>query len=166
MKTIQLTTGQLTTVDDEDYELLSRYRWHANIRKRKSRTVIYVESCTKINGEWKTIRMHRLILGCSEHVDHEDGDGLNNQRYNLRPATPSQNGTNRAKVPGSLPHSSVYKGVTWHPETGKWRIRASKDGKLRSYGLCADEVDAATVYNFIVDELHGEFATMNLPLGD
>ena len=53
----------------------------------------------------KTVYMHRLVLGLSDqdgnnlfpeyHVDHIDGDGLNNTRENVRLATHRMNMQNR-----------------------------------------------------------------------
>lgn len=58
------------------------------------------------------IRMHRFILGIADprvQVDHDDRDGLNNQRYNLRTCTNAQNQVNKPKV--RLSDTSRYKGV-------------------------------------------------------
>lgn len=49
-------------------------------------------AATSYKGE--SIEMHRMILGVSDpgvYIDHLDGFGLNNRRYNLNPTTPRGN---------------------------------------------------------------------------
>lgn len=68
----------------------------------------------------KAGRMHRVIgerMEISGLVDHVDGNGLNNCRDNLRPATASQNQQN-AKRPAH--NTSGVKGVSWCKTRGKW----------------------------------------------
>jgi len=79
--------GLMAMVDDDDYEMLAAFPWYA-LRVKGSRT-IYAR--TVIDG--KTVYMHNMVLppqGGLE-ADHEDRNGLNNQRYNLRRLTPSAN---------------------------------------------------------------------------
>jgi hypothetical protein len=100
--------------------------------------------------------MHSLITGL-ELVDHEDGDGLNNQQYNLRPATISQNLRNgRAQEV-----TSIYKGVGLH--RGRWRARIYVDGRRLSLGYFADEPAAGRAYDAAAREHFGVFACLNFP---
>src|SRR6185369_4370410 len=91
MKEIQLTQGKVALVDDEDYEGLSAFTWHAYCNQNGG-WYARSSSLSRKNGG-KHLWMHRLILNCpnGKQVDHKDGDGLNNQRYNLREATQAQN---------------------------------------------------------------------------
>ena len=81
-------------VSDEDYEQINKHTWHV----RKKRHVYYALRYTKDrNGKIKKIWMHRQIIGtpiCLE-MDHINGNGLDNQRENLRVATTMQNSRNR-----------------------------------------------------------------------
>jgi hypothetical protein len=46
------------------------------------------------DGKRRTIKMHRLIMGLTDpefEVDHEDRNGLNNQKYNLQVVTKARN---------------------------------------------------------------------------
>ena len=84
--------GLMAMVDDDDYEMLAAFPWYA-LRVKGSRT-IYAR--TVIDG--KTVYMHNMVLppqGGLE-ADHEDRNGLNNQRYNLRRVTHSINIQNSA----------------------------------------------------------------------
>ncbi len=107
-------------------------------------------------------RMHNLLRP-GKRVDHKDGNGLNNQKDNLRDASRSQNRANSGKFAKSL---SRFKGVTFdkHGYANPWRARFRKDGVLYQIGNFKDEVDAATAYNFAVEEAFGEFARFNLPI--
>lgn len=87
-------TGKYATrpivIDEEDAELVSKYRWY--IVQRKGSLTLY--ACGHlIGGDFKkSVYMHRVILGNPNAVvDHIDGDGLNNRRSNLRATTQSVN---------------------------------------------------------------------------
>ena len=91
---IQLTKGKYTQIDDEDFYLIEGIKWQC----RNNRGCGFYASATRvIDGKKTSILMHRVILGINDkniNVDHIDGDGLNNHRYNLRLATDSQNNCN------------------------------------------------------------------------
>jgi hypothetical protein len=160
MKIIPLTRGYVTLVDDEDYDRLSAFGWHSKIQGE--RKIIYASRLEKdSSGVWRTINMHSFIMG-QPWIDHADHDGLNNQRYNLRPATRSQNCGNRRKQ--LRPSSSRWKGVCWDRPKGKWAAYIGVNSKLKHLGYFADEADAATVYNFAALEHFGEFAKFNQPV--
>jgi hypothetical protein len=94
MKEIQLTKGCVAKVDDEDYEYLMQWKWQAGSKKR------YAQRARIINGKVSSTMMHRVIMNITDtkvHIDHKDGDGLNNQKSNLRPCTRNQNQANRKK---------------------------------------------------------------------
>jgi hypothetical protein len=77
----------VTFVDEEDYERVSRYRWHPFHTERS----IYAQvTITDAEGRDHSLLMHRLLMDAPKgvQVDHIDGDGLNNRRRtNLRLAT-------------------------------------------------------------------------------
>ena len=79
--------GMSATVDDADYETVSKYKW-TGLSAHRSLTVY---ARTSIAG--KTVYMHRMILAPDPdlEVDHIDANGLNNQRSNLRAVTHGQN---------------------------------------------------------------------------
>jgi hypothetical protein len=106
--------------------------------------------------------MHRLILDHhAEHTDHKDGNGLNNQKSNIRPATRAQNGQNRKLQI----HSAPFKGVHHFKALGGWTasIRVNKKKKHLGYfdspELAARAYDAAALKHF------GEFARTNQQIG-
>lgn len=159
MKELPLTQGYVALVDDEDYERLRVYKWHAVVIPSKNKTAVY--AARGIWTEKRRIYMHREILACKEKVDHRDTNGLNNQRYNLRPATKSQNNMNQRKSRGS----SRFKGVAWDKIHGAWQAGVKKDGIRHHIGTFRDEADAAQAYNFKAEELFGPYARLNTPEG-
>lgn len=159
MKYIKLTQNKKALVDDEDFEWLSVFTWHYKKQKGggyAARNSIYIKGESRV-----TLRMHREIMKTPGglETDHEDGNKLNNQRSNLRIATKPQNQWNRKKQAGA----SVYKGVYWQRDVGKWKAQLQFYGKKYYLGLFDNEIDAAKVRDAKAMELHGEFAVLNFP---
>lgn len=167
MKEIKLTKGKIALVDDEDYEYLNKFKWQA-YKKYNNCYAGRALSRRLNNGKQKTIFMHREILSLEVgniQADHIDHNGLNNQRSNLRVATPSQNTFNRRSHSGA---SSKYKGVQHHKAKYKdtvyyyWKAVIGINGKVFHIGVFKSENDAALAYNQKAVELHGEFANLNI----
>lgn len=79
MKEVKLYSGHVALVDDEDFEMVNKRKWHLDPYGKH----IYAASNITSNDRQTKIKMHRLILGCVgrfEIVDHIDGNGLNNQK--------------------------------------------------------------------------------------
>jgi len=150
MKTIPLTQGKVALVDDEDYEFLNQFTWYG----AESHGLWYAE--TKISG--KNVKMHRLLIPDAQMVDHEDQNGCNNQRHNLRPCTNSQNLANRGPT---VNNTSGYKGVDWFERDQKWRARIMCKGTYSHLGYFDCKIKAAKAYNYAAKCLFGEFAKLN-----
>lgn len=154
---IQLSKGYRAVVDNEDYEDLVRFKWHA-VRNPLTDHV-YARRCTTSRGcfEW----MHRRILGVGSSwlVDHINNDGLDNRRCNLRVATVSQNARNTAKVP---PGSSGFHGV-YENQSGTWRARIRVNGVRLDLGTFPTAIDAAIAYDRAAERIGGGFAHLNFP---
>jgi hypothetical protein len=153
--------GRVALVDDEDYDLVMAYRWRVweVDRGRRRLDGPYAVAHARRAGRPTGVRMHQLITGWSR-TDHRNGDGLDNRRGNLRPATNAQNQHNQRPQLGG---SSAYKGV--YRQRGKWRAQISVDDRRRYLGVFADEVDAARAYDEAARALFGEFARVNFPAG-
>jgi hypothetical protein len=161
MRTIRLSKGYHALVDDADFEAINKFKWCVDIRKHKNGNIV-VYACRR-QTKTRRVFMHRIIMGSPPyHVDHEDHDGLNNQRYNLRVATVSQNCANRRKtIYGNT--TSPYKGVKLEKRTGRWVAKIRANGTDKHIGTFKEECDAATAYNFCAYETWGDFALMNQP---
>lgn len=162
MKEIPLTQGKVALVDDEDYERVAAFKWHATCSSRKRRWYA-ARNATLPDGRQTKVRMHRFILNAvtALQVDHENGDGLDNRRSNLRPASNGQNQHNRSLSPSS---TTGFKGVTFHRRWNRYYARIYNDGKEISLGYFADARSAAVAYDIRARELFGEFARTNFSL--
>lgn len=157
MRIIELTQKKVALVDDIDYEWLCQWKWRAS-QNNSGKQIWYA-----VTGDKKRIFMHRLIMGTPNgmEVDHRDGDGLNNQRFNLRNCTRSQNARNQ-RMPTT--NKSGYKGVSWHKATGKWQSGIKLQSRIIYLGCFDDPVVAAQTYDAKAIELFGEFASLNFPI--
>ena len=88
-------------------------------------------------------------------VDHIDADPTNTRIENLRLASKSQNGMNRAKNRNS---STGLKGVTQDKRDGAWQAEISVNGKRISLGRHKTKGLAALAYAKAALRYHGEFA--------
>jgi hypothetical protein len=153
MREIPLTQGLVAIVDDDDYESLSAYKWHARILG----TSRYAGRKVRTGKTFICVHMHRAILPApiGMDVDHINGDGLDNRRCNLRIATRAQNLQNRG---APKDNKSGYKGVCWHRKTRRWMAQITTAGKHRYLGVFCSPDEAHAVYCAAAKEQHGEFA--------
>ncbi|MCX5632993.1 MAG: AP2 domain-containing protein [Phycisphaerae bacterium] len=152
---IKLTKGQYAIVDPEDYEKLIGYNWFAVEDLR----TFYAQR----NGNGKSIKMHRQIMNPPPglFVDHQNHNGLDNRKANLKIATPAQNSRNRLK--GRRKTSSKYKGVYFMKGINKWRADIYHNNKAIYLGYFENEEDAAKAYDNAAKIYHGDFASLNFP---
>jgi hypothetical protein len=159
---IPLTRGLVAIVDDED-AYLAEHEWYA-IPANKQKTKFYAVRGEWVDGKLKRFWLHREVLKASEgvEVDHEDNDGLNCRRSNLRLATHAQNQRNKVRLRNNR---SGYKGVykRWDPRPSPWGAHIRVNGKLKKLGYHATPEEAARAYDRAARELFGSFAKLNFP---
>jgi hypothetical protein len=155
MKQIPLTQGKFALVDDADLEWLSQYKWRIH---KKPGGRFYARTSIKINGVWKTVGMHQLIMGLPEQeVDHRNRNGLDNQRCNLRECSRSHNQQNTIRPGGT----SSFKGVSWQSSRRKWLAAICVNQKRINLGRYINEIDAAKAYDEAAKLHFGENALTN-----
>lgn len=152
VKSLLASPGSETLVDDQNFELAAQFTWYAH----RVGNVVYAKRMWWENGKQFSQGLHTLLTGWAL-VDHKDGNGLNNQWFNLRSATDAQNLRNaRARSV-----TSSYKGVGLH--CGQWRARIYVNGVRLELGAFVLEEAAARAYDQAAREHFGEFACFNFP---
>lgn len=162
MKEIPLTQGKVALVDDEDFYWLSRHKWCSHTSRKYSYGMRSLPIAGSKNN--KALWMHRCIVACpiGFDVDHIDGNGLNNQKSNLRIAKRAGNSANSNVVS----RSTGFKGVRLAPEcVNRWEARIVKDGKISRLGNYGTPEEAAAAYDRAAFLAHGEFAKTNKMMG-
>ncbi len=156
MVEIPLTQGKFALIDDEDYDMVSLFKWYII----KNFNTYYAMTKVTINKKRFSILMHRLILNAKpdELSDHKNHNGLDNRRENIRLCTQQQNCMNRKS---RINTSSIYKGVYWHKRERRWRAQVKLNNKSFHLGYFYSEIFAAGVYDKKAKELFGEFARLN-----
>jgi hypothetical protein len=153
---VPLSRGLVAQVDDKDLPLVEGLKWHA--LRSGGHAGYYAGS----HGPDGYVYMHRVILGPGgPHVDHINGDGLDNRRSNLRHATPSQNGANSGPRRGT----SRFKGVGFDRARGKWKAAIKINRVHNNLGRFDNEEDAARAYDAAAVVAWGEYAYLNFPEG-
>lgn len=149
---IPLSQGKVALIDDEDFELVSQYKWCYSIG--------YAITNVCINGRHTTMRMHRLITGAPKgmDVDHKNHDKLDNRKTNLRVCTRSENMQN-LKFHSNV--SSKYKGVCWDKRSDKWCAKIVINYHTINLGRFNSEEEAARAYNLAAAKYFGDFAYLN-----
>jgi hypothetical protein len=143
MKQLKLTQGKFAMVDDEVYEWAKDYKWYA----AKNKNGWYVVRMWKnFNGKFENQYLHHLVIGVTRlpkifglETDHKDGNGLNNQRKNLRICTRRKNDQNRIEHrKGKL--------LGTHKVSNCWEARIRIDKKYVYLGLFKTEQEAHDRY--------------------
>lgn len=145
MKEITLTNGSVSYVDDDDYEKLSAFPWK-EVKDKKTSYAAF----SPIKGI--IVKMPSLIIGIAPRgkvTDHKDGNGLNNQKTNLRFVTIRQNQQNRRHGV----RSSKYPGVRKHKSHGLFEASCKVNGKRRYLGWFKKEEDAFLAYKEFIEVL-------------
>lgn len=157
-KVVPLSRGYVAQVDDADHaRVLEAGPWHV---KPHGHLLYAARNVRRPEGGWTSQSLHRFLTGWVR-VDHHNGDGLDNRRANLRPATAAQNAANARLRATSV---SGFKGVFPNTSGGlPWRAEI-RCGETRRYlGVFGDPAVAARAYDAAACELFGEFARLNFP---
>ncbi len=110
MRRLILTRGKHALVDDADYARLMDLRKHWQATSRRNLWYAVTDFWHPTTKKRRKVYLHRWIMGApaGQLVDHKNGNGLDNQRHNLRLATCGQNAWNKHQKTQS---ASGYRGV-------------------------------------------------------
>lgn len=127
MKEITPTNSTLKIkVDDEDYPLLSRFKWYVSDTGY---------AITQMR-DTKHLKMHHLVWGTIEQrklvIDHLNNDRLDNRKSNLRLCSQEDNSNNRKDI----------KGYCWDKSKNKYIVRY----KGKFYGRYVSEEEAEEAF--------------------
>lgn len=149
MKYIRLSTGDIATVDNADFNWLNQWNWHLSGAGYAMRSEL-----------GKSIYMHTLLSNGPKGMDtdHVDGNRLNNSRSNLRVCTRSQNMMNARKQSNN---TSGYKGVSWQKNAKKFSAYIQVGGKKKHLGLFTNAIEAAKAYNNAALDHFGGYCRLN-----
>lgn len=156
MRKIKLTQNKFALVSDRDYYKLNKFKWYPD---KGTNTFYVVRNSKDIFGKHLKVRMHHDILGkfVGKEIDHKDGNGLNNQRSNLRICSHSENQHNRNKYKCN---TSGYKGVSWHKGKSKWSAQIRMSGVLIHLGDYTSKLKAYKAYCEACRKYHGKFSNI------
>jgi hypothetical protein len=132
-------------VDSDDVERVRQYSWHIKSEERKN------TDYAKATIEGAEVALHRFILDVVDpnvHIDHVNGDGLDNRHCNLRICNNQENHFN-----------TNAKGYTWDKHREKWSAKIAVNGQTINLGRFDSEDEAHAAY-VGARKLHfGEFGT-------
>ena len=144
MKELSLSQGKVALVDDDTYEQVSQYFWHVQKRAKRYYAGRYRR---KHEGKPGIIMLHHVVMGTPPsgyEVDHKDGEGLNNQRSNLRVVTHRVNAQNQIMHrAGHLVGASLSSD---HYRLKPWRSQIVYNGKQYYLGMFGTELEAHRRY--------------------
>lgn len=149
---VPLTRGHEAIIDAADIPLVGGFNWQALVGPH----TVYATRTDYSGRKKRTVMLHRVLLDDPGRldVDHQDGNGLNNRRCNLRGATRSQNLSNQ-RIRSN--NTSGFKGVSRNKARAKWMAYIALHGKQHHLGYYDTPEAAHAAYVEASARLHGEF---------
>jgi hypothetical protein len=163
MAEIELTQGYKTIVDDDIYELLNRQKWWIH---KNGGPQIYAKGSDP-NDYNKRVYMHRVIANAPKgmHVDHINGNSLDNRKENLRVCTHAENTRNK-RITSKYGYKGIYYVNNYRNLSKPWQAAISVKGHPKFLGYYATPEEAARAYDKAAKELYGEYANLNFERND
>jgi HNH endonuclease len=146
---------------DEDYEWATQWSWYVRKDPQNPRATPYAMRSVYVGHRRVSVLLHRELAMRAGveitglEVDHHDGNGLNNARWNLRAATHRQNMQNSQR--GSANKSGV-KGVFFSCSRGKWRCSFARADGVRRLIDFATRTEAVAARLEAETQIQGAYA--------
>jgi len=149
---LDLPHGYQTVIDEADVAQVAALTLYRG-------TNGYVYYSLWRNGKSTPRTLHALLMGthAGSHIDHINGNKLDNRRVNLRVVTPSTNQVNRHGL--NRNNRSGVRGVDYAPKTSAskpWRAQITVDHRNKYLGLYATKEEAVAARRAAELELFGE----------
>lgn len=160
MKTLPLTHGAVTILDDYDYETFKSRKWSF-----EPRIGYAIRSERQTDGSEKRLYLHRLVALAREGqvVHHKNGDRLDNRSENLEVHN-SHSEHFRAHAVTDGPRTGCrFRGVTYNRPFGRWVARLQIDGERRHIGYFHSPEEAARAWDKAAREILGPGCFQNFP---
>jgi len=144
MKQIPLSQGRFVIVDDEDFPLLSEFRWCYRA-ERDGKQGGYAVRNAKIDGKNRLLYLHRQLMQPEKGktVIFLNHDTLDCRRVNLRAAT-TQEARRHQRVKSTS--RSGIKGVHYNESPNTWTARMYRNGQLITIGTYLEKQYAIEAY--------------------
>jgi hypothetical protein len=146
---LDLPHGYQTVIDEADWPSIASLTLYRG-------TNGYVYFSQWRDGRSQPQTLHSLLMQPPKgtHVDHINGDKLDNRRANLRVVSPSVNQANRRRRHPR--NTSGVRGVGLFQGGPKWRAQITVDRKVRHLGLFDTLEEAAEARRIAEIEAWGE----------
>lgn len=128
---ISLTLGQVALVDLEDFDRINKFKWCAIRRPSGIYHAMRKDACGQT--EFMHHAVLRVIPSTKNPVDHENRNGVDNRKFNIKVVTPRINGLNK-------PASWNAKIIERHGN--RFRVRPQVNGKKVNLGSFSTEEEA------------------------
>jgi len=160
MKYLPLNKGLYALLDDDDFFRIRQRGWHA-VKKYQ---ITYVRRTVGKRGQQKCVYLHHEVLGVisGKHIDHINGDGLDNRKENLRITSPSHNQANRKNK--NKNNTSGFRGVTFSKRDQIWIAQIMVNRRCLCVGRFDSAIEAAKARDAAALKIFGDCAVLNFPL--
>lgn len=138
-------------LDDDVWYHASEISWY--FRKKDG----YIETNTTAANSFRSMSHYVLKQSppAGKQAHYVNGNKLDNRRANIILTTKSSSQHGKRKAEGT---SSIYSGVTYLPESKRWKAGVSKDGKIYDAGQYEDQNMAAYAKKQLAIKLYGDQA--------
>jgi hypothetical protein len=142
VKHIPLSQNQFAIVDDENYPLLSDFKWCYRGERGKQG---YAVRHAKVNGKDRLLYLHRVVMpsGEGQEVIFLNHDRLDCRKANLMVVS-KQEARQHHRVRSDS--KSRVKGVRYNPESDSWSAYAYRHGHCYRVGTYYSQEQATAAY--------------------
>jgi hypothetical protein len=144
MQHIPLSQGQVAVVDDQDFPLLSDFRWA--YRAERDDRQGYAVRHHKVDGKDRLSYMHRQIMQppAGHEVIFRNGDRLDCRRENLLVVTKQEARQHHLRARSNS--QSGVKGISYNPRPRTWSVDIYRNGLPRRVGTFLTLKDAQAAH--------------------